>query len=154
MNNIFNDDFQDFLKAFNNHSVKYLLVGGYSVILHGYPRTTGDMDLWVEKSVENYNNIVNAFEEFGMPTFDMSKNNFLSNSNLDVFTFGRSPVAIDILTNVKGLNFEEAFANKLINEIDNNLFVNLIHYNDLIIAKKAAGRARDLNDIENLRKFE
>jgi hypothetical protein len=54
MANIFNNDFRDFISALNNQSVKYILVGGYSVILHGYPRTTGDMDIWVERTSENY----------------------------------------------------------------------------------------------------
>ena len=62
MANIFNSDFRDFISALNSQSVRYILVGGYSVILHGYPRTTGDMDIWVERSVENYQNIKKAFD--------------------------------------------------------------------------------------------
>lgn len=150
MSNIFNEDFQDFLTAFNKYKVDYLLVGGYSVILHGYPRTTGDMDLWVEKSKENYIKIVDAFREFGMPTFDMTLNNFLENPALDVFSFGRPPVSIEILTNVKGLAFENAYQKHIVYQIDDKLSIKLIHYDDLITAKKAAGRPRDINDIENL----
>ena len=86
MSNIFNDDFRDFLAALNLEKVKYILVGGYSVILHGYSRTTGDMDLWVERSEENYNRIKQAFFHFGMPVFDMTQENFLSHPNWDVFT--------------------------------------------------------------------
>jgi hypothetical protein len=69
MANIFNDDFRDFLDALNHNEVKYILVGGFSVILHGYPRTTGDMDIWVQRSSENYQKIKKAFFEFGMPVF-------------------------------------------------------------------------------------
>ncbi|MEA5425913.1 MULTISPECIES: DUF6036 family nucleotidyltransferase [Arcicella] len=152
MSNIFNEDFQDFLKAFNKYEVKYLLVGGYSVILHGYPRTTGDMDLWAEKTSENYERIVSAFADFGMPIFDMTIDNFLNNPLIDVFTFGRPPVAIEILTNVKGLIFGDSFEKYIDYQIDNELSIKLIHYDDLILAKKAAGRPRDLNDIENLKK--
>lgn len=65
--NIFNQDFREFLNALNNNKVKYLLVGGYSVILHGYSRTTGDMDIWVDRTKENYVLLNSAFEEFGMP---------------------------------------------------------------------------------------
>jgi hypothetical protein len=65
MGNIFNEDFRDFIKCFNDYNVKYILVGGYSVILHGYSRTTGDMDIWVERTAENYNNIKIAFSHFG-----------------------------------------------------------------------------------------
>ena len=152
MSNIFNEDFQDFLKAFNKYEVKYLLVGGYSVILHGYPRTTGDMDLWAEKTSENYERIVSEFADFGMPIFDMTIDNFLNNPLIDVFTFGRPPVAIEILTNVKGLIFGDSFEKYIDYQIDNELSIKLIHYDDLILAKKAAGRPRDLNDIENLKK--
>jgi hypothetical protein len=79
MANIFNDDFQDFLKSLNESQVEYILVGGYSVILHGYSRTTGDMDIWVNKTKNNYSRIAKAFRRFGMPLFDMTEDNFLSN---------------------------------------------------------------------------
>lgn len=148
MNNIFNEDFQDFLKSFNKNGVKYILVGGYSVIVHGYSRTTGDMDLWVEKSKENYNKIVHAFYNFGMSLFDMNEENFLEN-NLDVFTFGRDPVRIDILTELKGVKFSNAFANSEIHLLD-EIPVRVIHFKDLIQSKKAAGRHKDLDDIEQL----
>ena len=152
MSNIFNDDFQDFLQAFNKREVKYLLIGGYSVILHGYSRTTGDMDLWVEKTEENYEKIVEAFADFGMPIFDMTIHNFLRNPMYDVFTFGRPPVAIDVLTSVKRLIFEEAYERRITYQVDENLNIPLIHYDDLISVKKAVGRPRDLNDIEHLEK--
>jgi hypothetical protein len=77
-------------------NVRYILVGGYSVILHGYSRTTGDMDIWVDRTLENYNKIKRAFFDFGMPVFDMTENAFLDNLELDVFSFGRPlPQLID-----------------------------------------------------------
>lgn len=152
MANLFNDDFQDFLRALWQHEVRYVLVGGYSVILHGYSRTTGDLDVWVEKSAVNYQRLVNAFSAFGMPLFDMSAHNFLSNPAMDVFTFGRQPVAIDVITQLKGLDFIEAFEAATAVEVD-GLPVRLIQYHHLIEAKKAAGRPRDQNDIENLERY-
>ena len=95
MGNIFNPDFRDFIHALNNNNVQYILVGGYAVILHGYSRTTGDMDIWVKQDDENYAKLVKAFHEFKMPLFDMTKENFLNNTNIDVFTFGQAPVCID-----------------------------------------------------------
>lgn len=148
MNNIFNVDFQDFIRSFNENDVKYILVGGYSVIIYGYSRTTGDMDLWVEKSEENYIKIKNAFLDFGMSMFDMSNENFQSNT-LDVFSFGKSPVRIDILTALKGLNFVESFKIAEFHQID-EIPVRVIHYNHLIESKKAAGRNKDLDDVEQL----
>jgi hypothetical protein len=149
MGNIFNEDFRDFIHFFNECDVKYILVGGYSVILHGYSRTTGDMDLWVERTAENYQKIDTAFLSFGMPVFDMTEDAFLNNKNFDVFTFGNPPSSIDIMVAVKGLNFEECFSNAIYFEED-GLQIRTIFINDLINAKKASGRSKDLNDLENL----
>lgn len=102
MSNIFNDEFRDFLTALNNQQVRYLLVGGYSVILHGYSRTTGDMDIWVERTKDNYQLLKRAFEQFGMPVFDMTEENFINHLHWDVFTFGNPPVAIDINVKLQG----------------------------------------------------
>ncbi len=149
MAQLFNPDFKDFLQALNNSEVDYILVGGYAVILHGYERVTGDMDIWVRCTVENYKKLAHAFYAFGMPMFDMSLQNFLNVEGWDVFRFGRKPVAIDIMTKVKGLDFEEAYKKSQIRIID-NIPVRLIHYHHLITAKKEAGRSKDLNDLENL----
>ncbi len=149
MPQLFNPDFKDFLQALNKCEVDYILVGGYAVVLHGYERVTGDIDIWVRCTVENYKKLVHAFQAFGMPMFDMSLQNFLDVERWDVFRFGRKPVAIDIMTKVKGLDFEEAFVKSEVKVID-NIPVRLIHYHHLIEAKKQAGRSKDLNDLENL----
>jgi predicted nucleotidyltransferase len=149
MGNIFNDDFRDFIHQLNINKVRYILVGGYSVILHGYSRTTGDMDIWVDRTLENYNKIEQAFFDFGMPVFDMSENSFLNNLELDVFSFGRPPVSIDLMVEVKGLNFNECYESAVFFDED-GLKIRTIHINNLISAKKAAGRAKDINDLENL----
>ncbi len=149
MGNIFNEDFRDFINCFNIYQVKYILVGGYSVILHGYSRTTGDMDLWVERTSENYSNIRKAFRSFGMPVFDMTEDIFLYNNDFDVFTFGKPPSSIDIMLDVKGLYFDDCYKNAVYFE-DDGLMVRTIYFNDLIDAKKASGRAKDIDDLENL----
>jgi hypothetical protein len=149
MGNIFNDDFRDFIDCFNKCNVKYILVGGYSVILHGYSRTTGDMDIWVERTPENYNNIKRAFLHFGMPVFDMTEDAFLNNQDFDVFVFGNPPTLIEVMVEVKGLNFDECYANAVYFEED-GLMIRTIYITDLITAKKASGRFKDMNDLENL----
>src|SRR5665213_1417740 len=141
MGNIFNSDFRDFIAALNHHEVEYILVGGYSVILYGYSRTTGDLDIWVNKTSQNYNRLETAFHYFGMPVFDMTKTNFLENNNLNVFSFGRSPVSIDVMTEVKGLNFKETFAECSLIEVE-GLPIRLIPFDFLIKAKKSAGRSK------------
>lgn len=153
MGNIFNSDFRDFIMALNTNAVKYILVGGYSVILHGYSRTTGDMDIWVERSDENYSKIIKAFEDFGMPVFDMTKENFLDHPIWDVFTFGIPPVAIDVMIKIDGFNFEEVFERSVILN-DGDLVVRVIHKNDLIAAKLKANRFKDMDDVENLKRDE
>ncbi|MDX2046342.1 MAG: nucleotidyltransferase [Chitinophagaceae bacterium] len=149
MGHLFNPDFRDFLKALHKHQVDYLLVGGYAVIIHGYERVTADMDIWVKCNADNYNKLNMAFHSFGMPVFDMTLNNFLDTEKWDVFRFGRKPVAIDIMTRVKGLDFDEAFQKSSLVNIDDTE-IRLIHYEHLIIAKKKAGRAKDIQDLENL----
>jgi len=149
MGNIFNDDFRDFITALHNQAVEYILVGGYSVILHGYARTTGDLDIWVNKTKENYLKLTQAFHVFGMSLFDMTEDNFLNNPEFNVFTFGRPPVSIDIMTEVKGLEFDDAFKRAKRVEVE-GLSVRLLYYYDLLQAKKSSGRAKDINDLENL----
>ncbi len=149
MGNIFNEDFHDFLIALNNNHVEYMIVGGYAVILHGYSRTTGDIDLWVNKTEDNYKKLVVAFFDFKMPLMGMTKEVFLENNNRDVFTYGRPPVCIDIMTAVKGMIFSEAYPKSTLRKVD-GIEVRLIDYRDLISAKKASGRHKDLDDLEHI----
>jgi predicted nucleotidyltransferase len=150
MANIFNEHFRDFIKALNDQEVEYVLVGGMAVILHGYVRGTGDMDVWVNKTKDNYKKLISAFHQFGMPLFDMTENAFLGNE-FDVWSIGVQPVRIEIMTSVKGLNFDETFNLSQIYKED-ELEIRFIHINHLIAAKKAAGRFRDLDDIDQLTK--
>jgi hypothetical protein len=137
------------IKSLNSREVEYMVVGGYAVIYHDYPRTTRDLDLWINQSKENYGRLKQAMNDFGMPIFDMTEDNFLNNPNLDVFRFGRPPVCIEILNTVKGLNFEEAFTNAITN-LWEEVAIRFLSREDLIKAKKASNRPRDINDIENL----
>jgi len=138
MGNIFNEDFSDFIDCFNKNSVDYILVGGMAVILNGYVRTTGDMDVWVKKTKENYARIVNAFREFRMPLFDMTAEKFMSDQ-FDVWSFGRDPNRIDLMTEVKGLSFDEAF-NTALYFNEGRVSFRYLHLNSLLKAKQASGR--------------
>jgi len=146
----FQPDFTEFIECLNKTNVEYLIVGGYATIIHGYNRTTGDLDIWVNQTDINYDKILGAFNLFQMPIFDMSKENFMVNPDIDVFSFGRPPVCIDIITRLKGLNFEEAYVN--VEKIKvGNLRINVISLDDLIKAKSAANRPKDQDDIDHLR---
>ena len=146
---IFNDDFVEFFEALNHGGVDYMLIGGYSVILHGYPRTTGDLDIWVNRTEANYVKLVKSFNLFGLPVFDMTLANFLNVQEFDVFRFGRLPMAIDIITSIKGLVFEQAYP-RIEKKSYQGVMINYISYADLLTAKSASGRPRDINDIQNL----
>ncbi len=146
--NIFNEDFKDFILCLNKYAVEYMLVGGYAVIIRGYSRSTGDMDIWVNKTESNFHNLQQAIVEFGMPSAAIMKEKFFSTA-YDVFSFGKPPYAIEVMTAVKGLIFHSVFNNSTIEVVD-GIPVRVIHLNQLIEAKKAAGRNKDLNDLENL----
>ncbi len=145
---IFNEDFANFIRCLNKHYVEYMLVGGYAVILRGYSRSTGDMDIWVNKTEPNFIQLQKAITEFGLPLAAIPKEQFFS-TDYDVFSFGRPPYAIEIMTALKGVDFVEAFTKATIQKVD-TIEIRVIHLNQLIQAKKAAGRYKDLNDIENL----
>jgi hypothetical protein len=149
MGNIFNPDFQDFLLALNKREVNYVLIGGYSVIYHGFPRTTGDLDIFIEVSKKNYDKLIQAFEHFQMPAFDMTEDSFLNQPNINVYTFGRPPVCIEILKEISGFTFQEINKNAIIT-IFEEIPMKIIHLNDLRRNKKISGRAKDINDLENL----
>jgi hypothetical protein len=150
MANIFNEHFRDFIQALNENEVEYVLVGGMAVILHGYVRGTGDMDVWVNKTKVNYKRLVKAFNQFGMPVFDMKEKAFLGDE-FDVWGIGVQPVRIEVMTSVKGLSFDDAYKMSQIYNED-GLQIRFIHINHLIEAKKASGRFRDLDDIDQLTK--
>ena len=129
-NNIFNVDFLDFLQLLEKHKVAFLLVGGYAVILHGYGRSTGDMDLWIERTNDNYQKIKSVYHDFSAPIF--SKEEF-ENPNFNVWGIGVEPSKIEILTQVDGLVFSESFDKRHYFKC-NNLKVPCIDFEDLIRA--------------------
>ena len=107
MRSSFNDVLHDFFEALNHDKVEYVLVSGYSVIQPGFSRTTGDLDILVNKTVENYDHIKQVFLLFAMPLFEMTEGNVLRNPDFNVFSFGKTPISIDSMTEVKGLSFGE-----------------------------------------------
>jgi hypothetical protein len=149
MESIFNLDFREFIDTLNKTNVNYVFIGGNSVIIHGYNRTTGDLDLWIEPTSENFLKLQSAFQLFGLPVNAIKQEHFLDTDKYDVYTFGRPPVSIEILTQVKSLSFEETH-NSAFDYSDDELIVKVIHINHLIEAKKASGRPQDLNDIQKL----
>ena len=123
------------------------MIGGYAVGYHGYPRATGDMDIWVAVNPENAAKTVVALKEFGFDVPELSAELFLRQNQ--IVRMGVPPMRIELTTTISGVNFEECYAARVVAELD-GVKVNLIHLRHLKINKKAAGRHKDLNDLENL----
>ena len=140
-------DFKDFLKLLHSHDVKYLLVGGYAVGYHGYPRATGDMDIWIALDTINADKAVKVLHEFGMSQEEISSELFLEQNK--VIRMGVPPVRLEIITSASGVDFNECYSNREVFEIE-GIQNNLISLQDLKKNKSAAGRHKDLEDIEHL----
>lgn len=140
-------DFKDFLKLLTTHKVEYLLIGGYAVSYHGYPRATADMDIWIAINKTNANKMVTVLKEFGFDVPQLSTDLFFNPKK--VIRMGMPPFRIEVLTELDGVEFDKCFREKIIDEID-GIQINIINLNDLKINKKASGRFKDLNDLEYL----
>ena len=140
-------DFKEFLKLLNAHKVEYLLIGGYAVGYHGYPRATADMDIWIAMHPANAEKTVTVLKEFGFEPPELSPELFLK--EWQIIRLGVPPVRIELATTISGVNFNECYAKRVQGVID-GVNVNLISINHLKINKKAAGRHQDLADLENL----
>ncbi len=139
-------DFKEFLKLLASNKVEYLLIGGYAVGYYGYPRPTGDMDIWIGISPRNARRIVTALREFGFTT---STKKFLQENS--VVRMGVPPFRLEILTTIDGVSFPTCYAARNTAVID-GVDVNLINLRHLRLNKKASGRLKDLADLEQLSK--
>ena len=140
-------DFKDFLKLLKEHKVQYLLIGGYAVGYHGYPRATANMDIWIAMRSENAEKIVSVLREFGFDVPELSAELFLKDKQ--IVRMGVPPVKLEITTSISGVDFDECYRERVIDILD-GIEVNLISLKHLKINKKASGRYKDLNDLENL----
>lgn len=147
MNTLLPPDFREFLNLLNAHRVEYLLVGGYAVGYHGYPRATVDMDVWIAVNHVNAKKVVAALKAFGFESAELTPDIFLK-ENL-IARMGVPPLRIEILTGIDGVTFDECYAERITDSID-GVMVNLINLRYLKANKKASGRAKDINDLENL----
>ena len=145
---MFSQDFREFIELLIKNKAEYLIVGGYAVGIHGHPRYTGDLDIWLNATPENAELILKSVNEFGFSSFKLNPADFTKPGN--VIQLGYPPFRIDLLTELDGVVFDECFKNRK-EVIVEDLKVNFIGYNDLLKNKKESGRPRDLDDIENLK---
>lgn len=147
---ILSEDFEDFLRLLNEYEVDYLVVGGYAMAFHGKPRYTGDLDIWIDISLQNSAKMMSVVNDFGFGAIGFNIEDF-AKPNL-INQIGYPPLRIDILTSIDGVSFSEAYAEKLEIELAEDLKVNYIGLNELIKNKKSSGRKIDLADIDDLEK--
>ena len=144
---MFNQDFKEFIESLNVNQVRYLVVGGYAVALHGRPRYTKDLDVWVECSTENAPALLQALEQFGFGSLGLTADDFLVPDQ--VVQLGYPPHRIDILVGISGVEFADCYPQRVEVELD-GVEVNFIDLENLKKNKKASGRLQDLADLENL----
>ena len=145
------DDFKELLSIFNAQKVKYLIVGGYAVSFHAQPRATKDIDLLIKPDAENARAVYDALGKFGAPLNGLTAEDFIVRDKF--FRMGRVPVVVDILPQIKGVDFDHAWQNRVEAVIDpqSGLKASFISRADLIAAKLAAGRPQDIADAAALR---
>jgi hypothetical protein len=131
----------------NFHQVEYLLIGGYAVGYHGYPRPTGDMDIWISVKPENAERLVKTLVDFGFPPDAVSISMFTEKEK--IIRMGVPPMRLEIVTSISGVDFDSCYKNRITDMFD-EVPVNIINLDDLKINKKASGRHKDLNDLEQL----
>ena len=106
-----NEDYKDMLHALSDEKVSFLLVGAYALAVHGYPRATMDIDIWVKPSPDNADSVLRALRRFGSPLHNLTKEDLLKDGT--IFQIGVAPRRIDIITTASGLEFESAFRNSI-----------------------------------------
>jgi hypothetical protein len=135
------------LQLLNAHQVDYLLIGGYAVGYHGYPRATVDMDVWIARNPANAKKIVTVLKEFGFQSPELTTDLFLKEKR--IVRMGVPPLRIEVTTGIDGVEFDECYVERISDSID-GVPVSLINLRHLTINKQASGRPKDLNDLEHL----
>ena len=142
-----NRDFKEFVKSLNDNGVRYLVVGGYAVALHGHPRYTKDIDIWIDLSLDNSERIIDALNQFGFGSLGLKKEDFLEADV--IIQLGYPPNRIDILTTLTGVDFEDCYSSRTLVEIDGEK-ISFIDLENLRKNKASTGRSQDKADLESL----
>ncbi len=142
-----NEDYKDMLQSLLGNEVKFLIIGAYALAAYGYPRATGDFDIWVEASPENSKKILSSLISFGSPTSELTEITFAQKGI--VFQIGVAPRRIDLITHIDGVDFNNAYPSRTIIVME-GLNLPFISKENLIKNKKATGRDKDLVDVKHL----
>ncbi len=145
---ILNQDLKEFVQSLKDNNVRYLVVGGYAVAMHGHPRYTKDIDIWLDMTPRNAHLTLKALEDFGFGSLDLEDEDFLDPGQ--IIQLGYPPNRIDLLTSIEGMNFQECYDSRLEVEIS-GVSVNFIDLENLKKTKRIAGRYQDLADLDSLK---
>ncbi len=143
-----NKDYKEMLQILSDNKVRFLVVGAYAMGVYGYPRATGDFDIWVEVSSENSEKIYRSLSQFGAPLSDITKTTFCEEGI--IFQIGVAPRRIDIITKIDGVDFKKAYSDKQEVEIE-DITIPFLSKEDLIKNKESTGREKDKLDAKYLR---
>ncbi len=141
-------DLKELLLAFNEQGVRYVIVGGYAFGVHAEPRATKDLDIFISADEENSKAVFRALAEYGAPLSGLSPQDFTDGS---AFQIGLPPARVDLLQQIDGVTFDEAWKNRIQGVIEGEIPAAVISRDDLIRNKVASGREQDLLDVKNLR---
>ena len=144
---ILNPDFKEFFQLLNENEVRYLIIGGYAVAYHGYPRYTKDIDIWIWIHPDNAEKVVKTLRDFGFDSLGLQASDFLEADT--IIQLGQAPNRIDLMMGIPGVDFETCCQTRVQEEIA-GVRLAFIDLENLKKAKKASGRTQDLADIENL----
>ena len=147
---LLNSDYRDMIVCLLEAGVDFMLVGGYAVALHGWPRTTFDIDFWILANPENAKSVIRAIRAFGAPLMNLTEKDFHKPGM--VFQIGVAPQRIDIISAVSGLDYVDASRRAVKMNVD-GLEVKVISLDDLIVNKRASGRPKDMADALALEKL-
>jgi hypothetical protein len=142
------DDLKELLRAFNDHGVKYLIVGGYAFGVHAEPRATKGLDIFIRSDEQNAVAVFRALAQYGASLVDLSPADFKDGTT---FQIGQPPARIDILQHIDGVTFDEAWENRIEGLIDGEIEAAVLSRKDLIRNKVASGREQDILDAKKLR---
>jgi hypothetical protein len=145
-----NQDFQDLLRELCEAEARFLVVGAYALAVHGRPRATGDIDIWVEPTADNAKRVYKALQSFGAPLHDLHVDDLCTPDI--VFQMGLPPRRIDVLTTISGVDFTDSWPNRTEAKFG-NVIVPVLSAEDLIRNKTETGRPKDLVDADELRQL-
>jgi hypothetical protein len=144
---ILDRDFSEFVELFRAHNVRFLVVGGYAMAVHGLPRATGDFDAWIWIDEVNAAKVLAALNDFGFGSMGLSAEDFLQPNS--IIQLGYPPYRVDILTSIEGVEFDFAWSRRIELQLENGVLP-VIGREDLVTNKRAAGRPQDIADVARL----